>query len=579
MALARFPSGRNKTGEHSRAGGPPANRQRGIRYDGPAGWWAVGTATSAASTGGPQRGEAPAEDTRLSARGVIQRLRRRARRTLSAIDTLLEHVRMAPGGQRRPAATPRQDVKLARRQLAYYIGPSDDIVYRRFDFGTVAGLVAYAEGLVDPKFVSVAVLEPLQRMAAGLQVRRPAEITNRLHHAVTIATQARRTRSYREAAQAILDGKAVLVIAGSPDILTFGAEGWPKRSPDEPGSERTIRGPREGMVETLSDNLALIRRWIRDPALRVRKLTVGRRTRTPVAMLYIEDLAPPALVDEVWERLRSIDVDGVLSSGHIEEFLGGRKGSLFPLVHATERTDKIASALLEGRVAVLVDRSPFGLFVPTSLVELYQSPDDEYVSFWQGTAVRLLRIVGLVISLALPALYISLIGFHPELIPTKLALATAGIRQGSPMPAAVELVVMELLFELFREGGLRLPAPLGQTVGIAGGVVLGTAAAQAGFVSGIVIVVTAGTSIASFAVPNYFIGLTWRILKFALIGISAVFGLTGLVTGLLMIAAHLASLESAGAPFTTPFGPLRPGRLPATLGRVPHWEKPTTARP
>ncbi|HEY8415487.1 MAG TPA: spore germination protein, partial [Thermaerobacter sp.] len=300
---------------------------------------------------------------------------------------------------------------------------------------------------------------------------------------------------------------------------------------------------------------------------------------TPVAMVYIEDVAPQALVDEVWERLQSIDADAVIESATVEEYLTGRKASIFPLVQATERTDKVAAALLEGRVVVLVDRSPFGLFVPTSLNELYQSPDDYYVNFWQGSAIRMLRVVGLFISLALPGLYITLVGFHPELIPTKLALASAGIRQGTPMPAAVELVVMELLFELFREGGLRLPAAVGQTVGIAGGVVLGTAAAQAGFVSGIVIVVTAGTAIASFAIPNYFLGLTWRILKFALIGLSAVFGLTGLVAGLLLVAAHLAAAESAGAPYTTPFGPLRPHRLLNVAVRPPHWEKDATRRP
>ncbi|QBS38620.1 spore germination protein [Thermaerobacter sp. FW80] len=575
----------------------------------------------------PRRDAPPTRSDPASPR-ALKLLRRHTRRTLAAIDALLDHARGAPGATRHPRAATRDDLRHARRQLAYYIGPSDDIIYRPFRFGPLAGLVVYADGVVDPKFVSEAVLEPLQRLAAvrGAAARPPAgaadpaaaepsasrapgwrpparrpgrprggaagaargpagpptpaaRLARELRQSITIATEVRRTRSYRRAAQAVVEGKAALVVAGVPDILTFGAEGWPKRQPDEPESERTIRGPREGLVETLSDNLALIRRWIRDPSLRVRKLKLGRRTRTPVAMVYIEDVAPQALVDEVWERLQSIDADAVIESGTIEEYLTGRKGSIFPLVQATERTDKVAAALLEGRVVVLVDRSPFGLFLPTSLNELYQSPDEYYVNFWQGSAVRLLRVVGLFISLAFPGLYIALVGFHPELVPTKLALATAGIRQGAPMPAAVELVVMELLFELFREGGLRLPAAVGQTVGIAGGVVLGTAAAQAGFVSGIVIVVTAGTGIASFAIPNYFLGLTWRILKFVLIGLSSTFGLTGLMAGLLLIAAHLAAAESAGAPYTTPFGPLRPRRLLSAALRPPHWEKDASQRP
>ncbi|QIA27212.1 spore germination protein [Thermaerobacter sp. PB12/4term] len=637
-----------------------------IRYDGPAGWWAVANMLAPAPSDGGKRRDTPPTRVDPASRRALKLLRRHTRRTLAAIDTLLGHAREAPGGYRRLDGPARRDLERARRQLAYYIGPSDDIVYRPFHFGLLRGLVVYAEGVVDPQFVSEAVLEPLQRLTAarwaagaaaaagagsagehpgaapttpgGAEVRGPAvppaglreahrpasgggqpepepapewgrgpasrppqaptlqqagrsarqrvlpaeqagRLGRQLQQALTIATEVRRTRSYRQAAQAVVEGKAVLVVAGVPDMLTFGAEGWPKRQPDEPESERTIRGPREGLVETLSDNLALIRRFIRDPSLRVRKIKLGKLTRTPVAMVYIENLAPQATVDEVWERLQSIDADAIIESGTVEEYLTGRKASIFPLVHATERTDKVAAALLEGRVVVLVDRSPFALFVPTSLAELYQSPDDYYVNFWQGTAVRLLRIVGLFISLALPGLYITLVGFHPELIPTKLALASAGIRQGTPMPAAVELLAMELLFELFREGGLRLPAAVGQTVGIAGGVVLGTAAAQAGFVSGIVIVVTAGTAIASFAIPNYFLGLTWRILKFALIALSATFGLTGLVAGMLLVAAHLAAAESAGAPYMTPFGPMRPKRLLRMAVRPPHWEKGVAARP
>ena len=567
-----------------------ADRSRGaakdgrheILFDGPAGWWAVANPHPATSNWGRRRPAPPSVAGPSSAK-ALELVRRNTQRTLVAIDTLLTHVQRTPAVLRRPHRDGRQDLKIARRMLAYYIGPSDDIIYRPFHYGTLRGLVVYADGVVDPRLVSAAVLGPLQRLAVALAGRPQPEMSReavqQLRRSITIATETRRTRSYRAAAQAVVEGKAVLVVAGVTEMLTFGAEGWPKRQPDAPESERTIRGPREGLVETLSDNLAMIRRWIRDPSLRVRKFKVGKLTRTPVAMLYIEGVAPPALVDEAWERLQRIDLDAVIESAPVEEYLAGRRGTLFPLVQATERTDKLASALLEGRVVVLVDRSPFGLFLPTSITELYQSPDDFYVNFWQGTAVRLLRILGLFISLALPALYITLVGFHPELVPTKLALAIAGIRQGTPMPAAVELLVMEILFELFREGGLRLPAAVGQTVGIAGGVVLGTAAAQAGFVSGIVIVVTAGTAIASFAIPNYFLGLTWRILKFGLIALSAMFGLTGLIAGLLLIAVHLTALESGGVPYTTPLGPVRPRRMGQIAVRPPHWERGSVSRP
>ena len=371
-----------------------------------------------------------------------------------------------------------------------------------------------------------------------------------------VAGRVRPLRSLWAAAEMLLEGNLVLINEGK-GLFGFETQGWLKREPKEPEAERLIRGPREGFTETLEDNIGMVRRWIRDPNLYVEELRVGRRTKTRVALLYLADIARPRLVKEVRHRIEAIDIDGVLEAGYIEYLITDRRASIFPLIQATERSDRVAAALLEGRVGILVDKSPTSLIVPTTINELYQTPEDYYLSFWVGSFLRLIRLLGNNLAVAFPGLYIALTVYHPELLPTQLALAIAGTQIRVPVPLVAELFILEVAVEVFREAGLRLPGAVGQTLGMVAGVVLGLTAVQAGFVSPATLVVVAVTAIASFTGPNYEAGLAWRLLKFILVIAASVFGLYGLTMAGVLVLVHAADLKSFGVSYLAPWAPLQ----------------------
>lgn len=381
------------------------------------------------------------------------------------------------------------------------------------------------------------------------------------------------------AAGVLLEGNFVLVNDG---VLAVEAHGWMKREPQEPETERVIRGPREGFTETLEDNIGLVRRWIRDPNLRVEELHVGRRTKTRIALLYLADVAQPRLVKEVRRRITALDLDGVIESGYIQQLITDRRASIFPLVQATERSDRIAAGILEGRVAIFVDKSVTALLVPVTVNELYQTPEDYYLSFWVGSFLRLIRLLGNNLAVALPGLYIAVTNFHPELLPTRLALAIAGTRTRVPVPLVAELFIWEIAVEVFREAGLRLPGAVGQTLGVVTGVVLGLTAVQAGFVSPATLAVVSVTAIASFTGPNYEVGVSWRLIKFALAIAAALFGLHGLTIAGIVVLVHAADLKSFGVSYLAPWAPLQWEELGDAPVRKPfwaRWHRPETYRP
>ncbi|MGE5529533.1 MAG: spore germination protein [Patescibacteria group bacterium] len=370
---------------------------------------------------------------------------------------------------------------------------------------------------------------------------------------------------------ALLDGYTVLHQAGSRLCYSFDTHKEIQKPPAEPLIERTIRGPKLSLVENLSDNLLLLRRTIKDPRLRLDGVRVGRRTRTRLAVLYLEDVADPGVVAEVHRRLGRIDIDGVVDSGYIEQLITDNRWSLFPLIQSTERPDKVVAAVLEGRVAILVDGSANAILVPVTVNELYQSPEDYYFSFWFGVFLRALRILGNNIAVALPGLYIALVGVNPELLPIRFALTATGSRMGVALPILLELLLMEIAVEIFREGSLRLPTTVSQTLGVTAGIVLGLAAVGAGLVSNATLVVVVVTAIASYSGPNYEIGLSWRILRFVLIFAGAALGLFGLTVAGIIILTHAAIQNSFGVGYLSPWSPLLPHGLIDTVLRRPVW--------
>lgn len=298
-------------------------------------------------------------------------------------------------------------------------------------------------------------------------------------------------------------------------------------------------------------------------------------------MIYLAEVADPGLVGEVHRRLKLIKIDGVINAGYLEQLITDNRWTVFPLTQATERPDKIIASLLEGRVALIAEGCSQAMMVPTTVNDLYQSPEDYYWGLWFGSFLRIFRILGNNIAVALPGLYIALLGVNPELLPIDFVLTVSGSRIGVAFPLVFELLIMEIFVEIFREASLRLPQSVSQTLGVTAGVVLSIAAVGAGLVSNATLVVVIVTAIASYSGPDYGIGLSWRVLKYILILAAAFGGLIGIVFAGILILAHAANQNSFGVSYLAPWTPIRGIELLDTVLRRPLWmpKRPSTIHP
>lgn len=450
------------------------------------------------------------------------------------------------------------------QRIRYALGDPSDIQFESLvaDKATLA----YLTPLVNQTDLQTNLVSPLKQLYLSNAKHTWEEV-------LSILSQVGGTKreNVNDAADDLISGKAVIHLAGNSLVYSFDTARAIRRPPSDPLTERTVRGPRVSLVEMIDDNLLMIRRGIKDRTLRLTEITIGRRTRTKVVMAYLENVADPKLVQEVKQRIAKIDIDGIVDSGYVEQLISDNRLSIFPLTQATERLDKLLAGILEGRVAILVDGSSHAIIVPVTVNDLYQSPEDYYFAFWFGSFLRFFRIVGNNVAVALPGLYVALVGVNPELLPIKFTLAVAGSRIGVAIPLVIELLIMEITVEIFREASLRLPTTVSQTLGVTAGLILGIAAVGAGLVSNATLVVVIVTAIASYTGPNYDIGLSWRILKYVLIFAAAFLGLFGLTFTGLMILAHAAIQNSFGTAYLSPWAPLRPRELNDTVIRRPLW--------
>lgn len=356
-----------------------------------------------------------------------------------------------------------------------------------------------------------------------------------------------------DAIRGVLIGDTMLFVDGVEVALKMPDQGYPKMGVGKSEEEKVIRGSDESFTESEKANTALIRKRIRNTQLKVKEFQVGVRSFTNVAIVYVEGLAEEALVQEVHERLTAYDIDGVMDSGVLEQLAEETWMSPFPQFQSTRRPDRAAMEVLNGKVAVLVDNSPVGLLLPADVNSFMKTTDDYYNRFYVATFARLIRYVAAFFSLTLPGLYLAVTNFHTQILPTPLLLSFWEARQGVPFPAALEVLLMELSFELIREAGVRLPGTMGNTIGIVGGLIIGQAAVEANLVSPIVVIVVAFTALCSFAIPNEEFAFAFRILKFVLIALSAWLGFFGFLIGLFFVLVHMAGLKSFGVSYLSPY--------------------------
>lgn len=377
----------------------------------------------------------------------------------------------------------------------------------------------------------------------------------------------------------LCQGKTALFVDGLPRAVMAELAGYETRNVQEPIGEPVVRGPREGLVESLQTNLSLIRRRVGSPLLRFEPMTVGRWTQTQVVVAYFHGIADDALVQEVRRRLSAIDVDGIIDTSYIEEFIEDTPYTVFPQVLNTERPDTVVANLLEGRVAILAEGSPFALIVPTSLWALMTAAEDYYQRWDGATLVRMLRYALVAMVVLLPSTYVAVTTFHPETLPSPMLVSIAAARDAVPFSSFTEVLLMEITFEALREAGVRLPRPIGQTIGIVGAIVIGEAAVSAQIVSAPVVIIVAFTGISAFAIPHFNVGIAFRITRFLILLLAGSMGLLGTALGLMLLILHLAALRSFGQPYLAPVSPLRWAELQDTVFRLPRWLMRRRPRP
>lgn len=338
---------------------------------------------------------------------------------------------------------------------------------------------------------------------------------------------------------------------------------------EDPASETVIRGPREAFTECISNNAALLRIKIKNPALTFESMKIGKRTRTGVQLAYMKGTANPELVDKIKKRLQTIKTDAILESGYIEQYIEDAPFSIFATISYSEKPDVVAAKILEGRVAILVDGTPFVLTAPMLFVENFQTAEDYYNRPLYASMMRILRCVCYALSVFTPAVFVALVTFHQEMIPTPLLFTISAAREGVPFPAIMETGVMAVTFKILREAGLRLPRAVGQAVSIVGALVMGEAAVSAGLVSEPIVIVIALTGVAGFAVPSQ--ADSGTILRFIFLLLGGTMGGFGIAMGILGTMVHLASLKSFGSPFLSPLAPLQPSDTKDAVIRAPLW--------
>ncbi|MDN3019123.1 spore germination protein [Paenibacillus sp. BSR1-1] len=446
--------------------------------------------------------------------------------------------------------------------LQQVFSQAPDLVIRCFSINaskTDAALV-YLPGLTNKDAIQNHVLKPLMSSSFELDKELPITIGD-----VEVV------ETWGQVESAILGGDSVLLINGQNTGYRLDTKGWPQREVSDPQNEISLKGAHQGFVETGTQNIALIRRYIPHHELMLKEMTIGLRGKTKVSLLYLRDVASDDVLRELETRIQNITVDAIINTGELIEFIEDNPYSPFPQIMLTERPDTAVSHILQGRFVIVLDRSPSVLIAPTNFMSFFQAVDDYGTRWLLSTFIRVSRFLAFIITLFFPASYVAFISYNFEVIPMELLLSIAESRIQVPFAPVLEAVIMETILELMREAALRLPTPIGQTIGIVGGIIIGQAAVAVGIVSNIMIIVVAVTAIASYNIPNYDMSSAIRLLRFPMMLAAAMFGVVGIVIGWMTIVGHLVSLESLGTPYGTPLAPFRFADMKDAFLRFPLW--------
>ena len=381
----------------------------------------------------------------------------------------------------------------------------------------------------------------------------PEDIQEFVRHNSLGIADVKKLENLDESIDAMLAGNAVFFIDGYDKAMKISSKGYPSTGVMEAESEKVLRGSREGFSDSVKSNSALVRKRLRDTRLKVEEYRIGVRSHTLTQVLYMDDLVHERLLEEVKERLEEFQIDGILDSGMLEQLTEDVWYSPFPQYQTTERPDRAVQEILNGKVVILCDNSPEALILPGNFNSFMESSEDWYHRFEMASFLRILRYLAVIMATVLPGLYLAVIRFHTQILPSALILSFAEAREGVPFSSVVELIFLELAFELIREAGVRVPGSLGNAIGIVGGLVIGQAAVEANLVSPIVVMIVALTALGSMTVPNEEFAAAFRLVKYGFLILGGYLGIYGIVLGVYLVIGHLAGLISFGIPYLVPF--------------------------
>ncbi|WP_084281104.1 spore germination protein [Alkaliphilus transvaalensis] len=466
------------------------------------------------------------------------------------------------------------NIESTRKRLEEIFLHDEGLIIRPFKIRTFPknkAIICYMEGMVDTEALELNVLKPLMGQDATpfLGVKTAKTITTVLAEEVITSLNTFLVESLNEVVDHLLKGYGIIIIDGSPSAIAISVSHWETRGINEPSSETVVRGPREGFNEDIATNITMIRRKVKSPKLKFEYITRGSYSKTELAICYIEGIANPKIIEELKSRIEKINIDSVLESGYIEEFIDDQPFCTFPAVGTTEKPDVVVGKIFEGRIAVLCDGTPFVLTVPHLLVEYLQTSEDYYIKWPFATVLRITRLLALIITTTLPAIYVGVQTFHHEVIPFKLFLSIMSAREPIPISSFTEALLMIVIFKLINEAGIRMPKVVGQAISVVGAIVLGQAVVEAGIASPLMIIVVALTAITSFVVPG--LQNSIFLIRFLLLVLASIVGFYGIAFGLIIVFIYMCNLRSFGVPYLASFAPTSLEDLEDTIIRGPLW--------
>ncbi|MGZ4105871.1 MAG: spore germination protein [Tumebacillaceae bacterium] len=442
------------------------------------------------------------------------------------------------------------------------VNNSSDVIWETLGSGSQKHCILFIKSLIDVKVQNRDLIRPLQVMqtqGAGL---------DKMVNGVAVG-QKKKALHLDDAVALLLDGWTLLAVSQIKGFYAFKTSQTPGRGVEKAENQSIVLGPQEAFCESLEANLGLIRKRLKTPFLQVENIKVGALTHTNVAILSIKDLTNDRYLQDIRNRIKELDIDVLLDSGTLTQLIDDQPFSPFPQFNEVERPDSVVANLCEGKVAVLVDGTPYVFLGPSSFIEFFHSPEDYFNRWMSASLLRLLRLFGVIVSITFSAIYVAVLTYHYEIIPANMLKTIALSRAKVPFPPLYEALFLELTLEVLREAGERLPTKVGQTMGIVGGIVIGQAAVSAGLTSNVMIIVVSLSALASFVTPSYVMGNAVRVIRFPIIVLSGLLGFVGLSIGLVTILIHLLNLSSLGAPYMSPWAPMRLADIKDTIVRFP----------